>query len=122
MNVEEREAFWQFWVSRTDIADIPIVAAEMGFIAALSHRDKEIAESKAMKQGIKVLTVVIDPNSDECLYVDGIAWESTGETTVYACDIDSAAQGEAILFHHRHINWCFDRWPKTLAEALTPQD
>lgn len=69
---------------------------------------------------IKKLTVLIDEESNECLYIDGIAWESTGEVTVYCCDIAEHAGDAAIIFKHEHIGHCHDRWPRTLAEAVKP--
>ena len=67
---------------------------------------------------IKRITILIDDESNECLYADGKAWESTGEVTVYACDIAEAAGGDAIYFEHKSIDHCWDRWPSNLAIAL----
>lgn len=63
---------------------------------------------------MRELTVAIDGDSgDECLYIDGECWENTGEITVYAADIDTAAGGEPIAFRHVEVD-CPGKWPKTL--------
>lgn len=66
------------------------------------------------------LTVLIDCDSNECLYIDGQRWEYSGESTIYATEL-AAAAGEALVrlthceidFHH------LCGWPETLADALT---
>lgn len=64
------------------------------------------------------LTVCIDEKSDECLYINGNAWKSKGESTVYACDIAEAAGDKLIRFKHRSIDTFVEQWPDTLLEAL----
>lgn len=64
---------------------------------------------------MKSLVVVIDENSDECLYVDGKAWRSRVESTVYACDIFEYAEGVPITFEHRHVE-SVEHWPDSLDE------
>ena len=63
------------------------------------------------------LTVVIDPDGNECLYINGDVWDSTGETTVYATDLAAASNEEPCLFRHVAIDHVFDDWPLTLDEA-----
>lgn len=67
---------------------------------------------------MKEITVVINENADECLYINGKAWESTGETTVYATDIADAAGDEPILFRHVGVDWDAD-WPENLSDLPT---
>ena len=71
---------------------------------------------------IKKITVAQDIGSaDECLYIDGKAWESRGESTVYACDIAAEAKDCAIVFALVRVN-APERWPDTLAQlAIEPQ-
>jgi hypothetical protein len=69
---------------------------------------------------MKTLTVVIDEDSDECLYIDGKAWKEKGETTVYACDVAKAAGEEPFLFRHVAIDGYHLEWPDTLEAALVP--
>jgi hypothetical protein len=69
---------------------------------------------------MKTLTVVIDEDSDECLYIDGKAWDSAGERTVYACDVAKAAGEEPFLFRHVLIDGHHLEWPDTLEAALAP--
>ena len=65
---------------------------------------------------MKNLTVVIDrDSSNECLYVDGKAWASKGETTVYATDIAEVAGDEPIVFRHIQVD-CPDDWPDNLTD------
>lgn len=68
---------------------------------------------------MKKLTIVIDENSYECLYIDGKAWASTGEVTVYACDIAAAAGDEPVLIVHQPIDFYHEQWPDTLEAALS---
>lgn len=68
---------------------------------------------------MKKLTIVIDENSCECLYIDGKSWPSKGEMTVYACDIASAAGGEPVLISHESIDFYHEQWPDTLEAALS---
>lgn len=71
----------------------------------------------------KTLTVLTDSDTgDECLYVNGNAWESKGEATVYATDIAKFAGGEPIRFEHHHVemDWCdLATWPDLLDDAMT---
>ena len=70
---------------------------------------------------IKQLTVAQDAeSSDECLYIDGVAWKSRGEVNVYAGDIAEAAGDSAIIFKMIVVDGP-DSWPDTLAE-LNPAD
>lgn len=71
-----------------------------------------------MAEKHRELVVVGDPNADECLYVNGQAWEFTGETTVYATDFEEAANGEPCLIRLESIDHVHEQWPKTLEEAL----
>ena len=70
-----------------------------------------------MQEPIK-LTVLIDPNSDECLYIEGNAWEARGEPTVYVSDLVEAAEDKPIILIQIAINRIFKAWPKTLKDAL----
>lgn len=67
---------------------------------------------------MKTLTIVIDEDSYECLYIDGKAWGSKGEMTVYACEIAEAAGDEPVLIRHVPIEWEHKEWPDTLEAAL----
>lgn len=71
---------------------------------------------------MKTLTVVIDEDSNECLYIDGNSWESKGEKTVHSCDVAEAAGDQPILFRHVSIDFYHHDWPDTLEEALTKPD
>jgi hypothetical protein len=71
-----------------------------------------------MSMDTKTLTVVIDDDSNECLYIDGKAWESTGETTVFSCDIAIAAGDEPVRVVHKSIDFRHEEWPETLEAAL----
>ena len=66
---------------------------------------------------VKHLVVVSDKDSgDECLYINGQAWESTGECTVYACDIDEAAGRQPVLFDRWTAIDVPDAWPTKLVD------
>lgn len=65
----------------------------------------------------KELVILIDETCDECLYVDNICWEATGETTVYACDIAAAAGDDEVTIRHEAIDTFIEKWPPTLEEA-----
>lgn len=67
---------------------------------------------------MKTLTIVIDENAHECLYIDGTAWEFQCEVTVYACDIASAAGDEPVRIVHQPIEFYHDQWPDKLDDAL----
>lgn len=63
------------------------------------------------------LTVCMDQNSHEHLYVDGQTWGWQGECTVYACDLVEAAAGKPILLTIRDfVSQEGATWPPTLAE------
>lgn len=67
-----------------------------------------------MNNEIVELVVAIDADSsDECLYINGKAWPSKGETTVYATDIDEYTAGRLVRFEHRRVN-APDVWPDSL--------
>ena len=71
---------------------------------------------------IKVLTVAQDELSgDECLYIDGKVWGAVGETTVYASDMDEAADGCAIMLSLITID-APEVWPDTLAQLREQRD
>lgn len=73
----------------------------------------------------KELTVVIDQDGSECLYVNGECWEHTGETTVYSCDLAKAAGENPVILKHVSVElpeymigtWN-GAWPKSLSEVL----
>ena len=67
---------------------------------------------------MKTLTIVIDEDASECLYIDGKSWKAKGEMTVYACDIAEAAGGEPVLIRHVPIEFRHENWPDTLEAAL----
>ena len=67
---------------------------------------------------MKTLAIVIDENHDECLYIDGKAWSSTGADAVYACDIAEAAGDEPVLIRHVLIDFAHGEWPDSLEAAL----
>lgn len=65
----------------------------------------------------KKLTVAIDDNANECLYIDGKAWKSKGEVTVYATDIAEFGGSEQFLFEHVHVDKApADDWPDDFAD------
>ncbi len=64
------------------------------------------------------LTVVIDSDSNECLYKNGVAWEAKGETTVYVSDLVEASGGFLIYLQHKSIDFFHDEWPDELSDAL----
>lgn len=66
----------------------------------------------------KKLTVLIDENSDECLYVDGIAWSATGERTVYVCDLVEMSLGMPIELKQVSVVRGEKRWPERLDDGL----
>ena len=68
------------------------------------------------------LTVVIDEDSDECLYIEGKSWRGTGESTVYVTDLTEAAGNRPIMLRHVHIEHTFTRWPDKLEDALKPAE
>lgn len=71
----------------------------------------------------KQLTVVIDQDANECLYINGKCWSATGETTVYATDLAAAAAGEPVILRHialnipEHVSFS-DVWPESLGDVL----
>jgi hypothetical protein len=64
------------------------------------------------------LTVVMDSDANECLYIDGHAWKGTGEMTVYACDLVDAAKGRLIRLEHISLEFWHEHWPAELEDAL----
>lgn len=75
-------------------------------------------EEMKMKAVVK-MTVVIDGNADEGLYANGEIWEGLDGPTVYACDIEIAAEGKLIDFRHVSVDHCFcGHWPPTLDAAI----
>ncbi len=64
------------------------------------------------------MTVFIDENSNECLYVEGKAWDGRGERTVYVTDLDAYAKQRPILLQHIPIegDWA-ERWPDDMDEV-----
>lgn len=75
--------------------------------------------SKGTAMIIKKLTVLIDQDGNECLYIDGKCWQHTGETTVYAVDLAEAADGEAVTLDHVPVTVPEDaEWPTSLEDAL----
>lgn len=64
------------------------------------------------------MTVFIDEDSNECLYVEGKRWEGAGETTIYIADIVAHAKDRPILLKHVDVpgDW-YSEWPETLAEV-----
>ena len=69
-----------------------------------------------MKSRTVEITVVIDQDSSECLYVAGRAWESRGET-VYVSDLVDVADGRLIDLKHVSIEFVHDEWPDLLSDA-----
>lgn len=70
----------------------------------------------------KQITVASNEDANECLYIDGKAWKSTGEITVYACDIAEAAGDQPVLIEHRNVLWPNDQdWPDDLAVLPTEE-
>lgn len=74
---------------------------------------------------IKELTVVIDQDGNECLYINGECWERTGENTVYAVDLATAAGKDPVLLKHVAVEVPDDMlesrdgaWPKSLSDLL----
>jgi hypothetical protein len=68
---------------------------------------------------MKKLTVVQDVNSIECLYVDGLAWDAKGETTVYFIDLVDVAGNEPVTLELVKLEYArTNNWPDTLEEAL----
>jgi hypothetical protein len=67
---------------------------------------------------MKTLTVVIDDDANECLYIDGKAWASTGDITVYAGNIAEASGDEPVLIRHVSIDFHHEQWPDALEAAL----
>ena len=68
---------------------------------------------------IKQICVVLDVASNECMYVNGVAWRNRAEPTVYAFDIVEAADGEPIELTHTQIESCHTECPERLEEALS---
>lgn len=72
------------------------------------------------------LTVMIDEQSDECLYVGEHAWDGRGERTVYVSDLMEHAAGKLIELKHvscvRSFGGVKTAWPDTLTEAMTMAD
>lgn len=65
----------------------------------------------------KQITVAIDDDANECLYVDGKAWDAKGEITVYAADIGAVAGSDPIRFQHVHVDKNpADDWPDDFAD------
>ena len=64
----------------------------------------------------KKLTVVIDAEAEECLYVDGELWET--DTPVTTHDIEEAGRGKVITICHREIDYCPSEWPRNLEDIL----
>lgn len=74
------------------------------------------------------MTVLIDEDSNECLYVEDAAWHSRGEITVFVCDLVAEAKGRPMLLDHVRVSrpgrdvedkgWVYDRWPRSLADTL----
>ncbi len=66
------------------------------------------------------ITVAINQDSHECLYNDGVAWESTGEITVYVTDLVSASDGKPILLTHLNVEIDLNKedWPESLEDLM----
>lgn len=78
----------------------------------MSNTASKAKEKTKMKDVVK-LTVVIDPNGNECLYVNGCVWESVGEISVYTCDLVAAA-GDCLI-DLKHVSCAeVDDWPEKL--------
>ena len=67
---------------------------------------------------MKTVTIVIDEDSFECLYINGVIWPSKGEWSVYAVDIAKAAGDEPVLIRHVPIDFAHEEWPDSLEAAL----
>lgn len=64
------------------------------------------------------LTVLIDEDSNECLYVEGKAWAGRGEMTVYVCDLVAEAGEWPILLRHIKVTGSrYGQWPENLEDA-----
>lgn len=71
----------------------------------------------------KILTVVSDDNADECLYVDGISWDHTEETTIYFVDLTGlVGPDEPVVLRHVSIDFVRSYWPDKLEDALRKPD
>lgn len=80
-----------------------------------------MATANTKTQVVELVVAIDDGSSDECLYIDGKAWKSKGETTVYATDIDEYAEGRLIRFEHRRVN-APDKWPDLLSDLERASD
>jgi hypothetical protein len=64
------------------------------------------------------ITVVIDSDSNECMYVEEDCWSGTGEITVYVTDLVEYSHGRPILLNHVSIEHVHEVWPDSLNEAI----
>ena len=67
------------------------------------------------------LTVIIDPEHTEVLYINGWLWakHSGGvdqANTVFACEIAEAAGGRAVFVDYQHTDEVMDSWPEELSD------
>lgn len=71
-----------------------------------------------MERRHKKLTIVTNGNNADCLYINGVAWESIGEYTVYGWDIAEASDGNPVRVEHQSVEFVHEKWPKKLEDAL----
>lgn len=78
--------------------------------------------------GMKKIVVLIDQDSNECMYIDGKRWSDREETTVYCTDLARVTSGSSstVTFEHRAVERptfvdpdrddkeFFESWPDTL--------
>lgn len=73
------------------------------------------------------MTVLIDSNSFECLYVEGERWNATGEPTVFVCDLVVNARGRPMFLEHINVERPgrvegdfihYEQWPVSLEDAM----
>ena len=69
----------------------------------------------------KIIVAQDVDSSDECLYIDGKAWAGVGETTIYACDIASYAQGNPIVFDLVRVQ-APEHWPSDFDDLTLADD
>ena len=74
------------------------------------------------KKQVVDITVVNDLDNNECLYENGKAWSSKGETTVYVSDLVHAANGRLIALSEVTIEFVHEEWPDLLSDAIVDAD
>ena len=69
------------------------------------------------------ITIVMDDDMYECLYVDGKRWtHDQGDISMYVADVAEAAGDRAIRLSHETVEFAHDKFPDKLEDALKPPD